>query len=49
MRDSATSTIIHYLEQAIERLELEDLDQSDLEKVKQKISYAEKELEKELE
>jgi len=49
MRESATSTIQHYLEQALERLKLDDLDNKDLEKVLGHIEKANEEIEKELE
>lgn len=49
MRESAAATIIHYLEKAQERLELSDVDETDLEKVLENLENAEKELNKELE
>jgi len=47
MRESAAATIQAYLEQAVERLELDDLDEEDLEKVLGKIEKAREEVEKE--
>lgn len=49
MRDSAAASIQNYLEQAVERLELDDLDEKDLEKVLEKIEKANERIEKHLE
>jgi len=49
MRESAKETIKGYLRMAEERLNLEHVDDTDLEKVREHIKNAEEELEKELE
>lgn len=49
MRPSAVATVQDYLHKAEERLNLEDVDDSDLEKALSHIKKAEKEIRKELE
>jgi len=46
MRDSAAATIRDYLEQAQRRLELEDVTEADLEKVREKMEKADEEIQK---
>jgi len=49
VRDSATTTIKDYLEKACQRLELEDLEHSDMKKAFKHVEKAKDELEKEME
>lgn len=49
MRSSNKAAIREYLEQADERLKLDDLDETDLEKVLEKIQKAQEKLEQEIE
>jgi hypothetical protein len=48
MRDSAAQTIKAYLELAVDRMELQQIEETDLEKAREHLEKAEEEIDKEL-